>query len=193
MSGTLARGLTAPLFALALAGCVTLRTPARQAAERAESDWRVTRTTIAADVAAGRYAEVDRMLVDFQRNHPGAAQQFDAAWYRAFYRLDPSNPAASTAEARTMLEELASATPDTARRSDVQLLHRVVVSLEARPAVVRVPAAAASGQASGAAQPAAKSDDAKAKDDEIARLRDELAKANAELERVRRRIATPKP
>jgi hypothetical protein len=35
--------------------------------------------------------------------------------------------------------------------------------------------------------------DTGAKDEEIARLREELSKANAELERIRRRLATPKP
>jgi hypothetical protein len=31
------------------------------------------------------------------------------------------------------------------------------------------------------------------RDEELARVKDELAKANAELERIKRRVATPKP
>jgi len=35
--------------------------------------------------------------------------------------------------------------------------------------------------------------DDKARDDELARLREELSRANAELERIKRRLAQPKP
>jgi len=178
------------VLALLLAGCATLRTSSNDAAERAAADWRMTAARVAVEAEAGRYTDVERLLAEFQRTHEGSAQAPDAAFARAVYRLDPANGVATAAEARVLVDSLLPVTTDTARRGDLALVRRLAVALESRPAVVRVPVA--TGTTAAAATPA-KPEEMKSKDEEIGRLKEELGKANAELERIRRRLATPKP
>ena len=177
-------------LALLLAGCATLRTSSNDPAERSAADWRMTAARVSVEAEAGRYADVERLLAEFQRTHEGSAQAPDAAFARALYRLDPANGVATAAEARALVDSLLPVTTDTARRGDLALVRRVAVAFESRPAVVRVPVA---GGTSATPTAPAKPEELKSKDDEIARLKEELGKANAELERVRRRLATPKP
>jgi hypothetical protein len=138
-------------------------------------------------VASNRYQGAERLLVEFQQRYPSAPATQTATFYRALYRLDPANPAASPHEAIVLLDTYLVSPSDTTRRADALALRRVASALEAKPAVVTVAAPKDKEKDS----PAARSDTAK--DEEIARLREELSKANAELERIRRRVSTPKP
>ena len=81
-----------------------------------------------------------------------------------------------------MLDSYSQAKGEVAHRSEAMVLHRVAMTLDARTGAV-VPAAPAT---------VLKPED-KAKDEELQRLKDELAKATAELERIKRRLASPKP
>lgn len=156
-------------------------------------DWRMTLAQVDVEVAAGRYVTADRLLLDFQQQHPGSREIPDATVRRALYMLDPLNTAASPADARALLDSLLAGPVEGTRRNDALVLKRVSTALEARAVAVRP--AAPSGGAPGAAAPAGalSASEAKAKDDEIAKLKDDLARTTAELERIRRRIATPKP
>ena len=79
------------------------------------------------------------------------------------------------------LRSLASGT--TTHRTEAQTLRRVATALEtARSTTASTPSKTE----------VVKVDD-KAQSEELARLRDELARANAELERIKRRLAQPKP
>lgn len=146
------------------------------------------------EVQEGRHAAADRLLLDFQQTHPAAPEAADAAYYRALFRLDPSNSAMSTRDAVMLLDALLATpivnTPLSPRTGDAVVLRRIANSIDTRPITVVTTPAAGSGTSSSSA---ARAEESKAKDEEITRLKDELSKANAELERIKRRVATPKP
>lgn len=173
--------VVAALGACAVPGVRTTPSP-----EAIAGEWTAVGTQAAQEVQAGRYAAADQLLADFQQRYPSSAEAPEARFYRALYRLDPANPAASIREGAALLDSVLAAPVTTPHRGDAAVLRRLAASLEAKPTVVTVAAPKE------AAAPAPRVDTA-ARDEEIARLRDDLAKANAELERVRRRLATPKP
>ena len=75
------------------------------------------------------------------------------------------------------------ATGTTTHRLEAQTLRRIATALDAaRSSATPIPAKTE----------IVKVDD-KSRDEELARLREELSRANAELERIKRRLAQPKP
>jgi hypothetical protein len=191
MTPTFVRPLRLAFLAVSLSACA-MRTPELSPVSSTPAAWSSVLALVAQDVQAGRHAAADRRLLDFQVTHPAAPEAADAAWYRALFKLDPSNTAASTRDAIVLLDGLI-ATPIvnatvSPRQADALVLRRVATSLETRPVtVVTTPSS------SGSSAPAPRAEDSHAKDEEIGRLKDELSKANAELERIKRRVATPKP
>ncbi|MDB4884891.1 MAG: hypothetical protein JWN79_329 [Gemmatimonadetes bacterium] len=195
MTPTLVRPLRLALLAAVLSGCAMRAPELSPTASSTPAAWASVLALVAQDVQAGRHAAADRRLLDFQVTHPAAPEAADAAYYRALFKLDPSNPAASTREAVALLDGLIATpivtAPVSPRQTDALVLRRVATSLETRPVTV-VTTPSASG-ASGSSTSAPRTDESRAKDEEIGRLKDELSKANAELERIKRRVATPKP
>ncbi len=160
------------------------RTPASTGAEPASrGEWSATLVQASSEASSGRYAVADRVLAEYTTRNPASPDAAEAMYWRALYKLDPANQGASTREAITMLDSYlgASGAP---HRAEALALRRIAVAMESRA----VPAV-------GAVVTPPKTDVApdKAKDDEIQRLKDELARANAELERIKRRLAQPKP
>lgn len=149
--------------------------------------WAATLAQVGQEVQDNRYGTADRLLREFQQSHPSSPEAADAMFYRALYRLEPANPATSPREAGVLLESYLSSTIASPRRAEAMVLRHLASTLDARASAV-----AAVGAPQGGAAPA-RAEESKAKDDEIARLRDELTKANAELERIKRRVAKPKP
>jgi hypothetical protein len=142
---------------------------------------------VSQDVVAGRYGVADRVLSDFATRYPASPDAVDVLYWRALFKLDPANQIAGPRDAAPLLERYLSAPEPLAHRAEAMVLQRIATAFEARQV-----AAAAAATAAAAPAPAAPRDD-KAKDDEIAKLKDDLAKANAELERIKRRVASPKP
>lgn len=176
------------LASLLLAGCALPRASTAPSPEEIEREWSTVLAGAGAEVAANRYPGAERLLVEFQQRYPAAAPAQTASFYRALFRLDPANPAASNREAIVLLDTYLASPADSSRRADALVLRRLASTLDARPAVVTVTAPPGKEKDTAAAK-----GDAGAKDDEIARLRDELSKANAELDRIRRRLSAPKP
>lgn len=144
-------------------------------------------TTIAQagqEATVGRYGVADRLLSDFAARFPASSEAADATYYRALFKLDPANPNASPREAAQMLDRYMATNTGT-HRTEAQALRRVAGELEARANAV------ANLSAVSRTEPPKPED--KSKDEELQRVRDELAKANAELERIKRRLAQPKP
>jgi hypothetical protein len=176
------KALRVALLCAAVAACSrgqvsTLAEPA------SHSEWSATLVQASTDASAGRYGVADRVLSDYATRYPASPDAAEALYWRAMYRLDPANQSASPREAAAMLDSYlgVSGVP---HRAEAQALRRIAGALERR----EQPAA---GNTSAAPKPDAAPD--KAKDDEIQRLKDELSKANAELERIKRRLAQPKP
>lgn len=150
----------------------------------------------AEQVAAGRYTTADRWLADFVAQYPGTSEAASATVRRAIYMADPANQT-STAHAATALLDSALATSlDSAGRADVRSARRITLALERAAALASSGSNASSaGNVSSTSSDvsAAHPEDSKSRDDEINRLKSELAKANAELERIKKRVAQPKP
>jgi hypothetical protein len=179
------------LVCIAFAGCVTTRGAAgTPAAVNARNDWPAVLAQASQEAQAGRYGVADRLLADFATKYAGTEPAAEAQFWRALYRVDPANQTASPKEAIAMLDSYLASPLSAPRRSEALVLRRVAAALDARPAVVTVTTPASGG--AGKSDSAAKADNS-AKDDEIAKLKDELSKANAELERIKRRLAAPKP
>jgi hypothetical protein len=172
---------------LTLSACVLPAARTTPSPERIAAEWTVVWAQAAQEVQAGRYDGAEQLLLEFQQRYPASAQAPEARFYRALYKLDPSNPVGSPRDAVTLLDSTVGAPATTPHRADAAALRRVAIALDAKPAVVTVTTPAKDGAASPARV------DTSARDDEVAKLREELGKANAELERVKRRLAAPKP
>lgn len=183
MTHLFAPAARAAILTLLVAGCARIHPGTTPTARMSAADWRATLTQVDTEIAAKRYAGADRLLAEFQRSHLENREAPEATYYRALYRVDPANPAASSREAGVLLDAYLVDSAVTTHHADALVLRRLVTVLEEKPTVVTVTRAPA----------ASRSDDSKSKDDEIARLREELTKAKAELERIKRRLAAPAP
>jgi hypothetical protein len=167
---------------MALSGCGMMHRAAPTPDPRYE--WAIAMEQADREVLAARFGVADRILADFAERHPNTSDAYEALFWRALYKLDPNNATATPREAGAMLDTYLAASLTVPHRGAATALRRVASALE-RPA----PAAVAS--TSNPPTPTTSTD--KGRDEEVARLKDELAKANAELERIKRRVATPKP
>lgn len=162
-------------------GCLPTRNSPQPAEPTPQSEWPAVYARAIADANESRTSEADRELSAFALRFPGSAEASEVTYWRALLKLDPTN-AAAIRESVTMLDSYLASAPTGSHRAEAAVLRRLAVALEQRnAALAAVPPV-----------PAARPDD-KARDEEIARLRDELSKANAELERIRRRLARPRP
>lgn len=137
--------------------------------------------------ASARYPEADSVLAHFlatSRDTTGAAE---ALYWRAVIHLDPANTRGSIDTALVSLEAYLARGIRPTHVMEAAALRRLARSTQQ---LARV--ASALQQPRPADQP-----DTKARDDEavkeIQRLKDELAKATAELDRIKKRLAEPKP
>lgn len=183
MSPSFVRASRIVVVAVALTACSTGQ-PQLAELSPARSEGTAVILQASQEASAGRYGVADKLLADYSTKYPTSADAAEAMYWRALYKLDPANQTATPHDAVVLLDSYL-ATAQSTHRAEAQTLRRVAAALEARAAAV----------ASGATQP--KTDppkvDDKAKDEELQRLKDELAKANAELERIKRRLAQPKP
>jgi hypothetical protein len=184
----------APAFALGLlllGACVVPIPLGRTSGpSAAETEWTAAQTQAGTEVLAGRYGVADKVLADFAARFPSTTQGTDAVYWRALYKLDPANGTATAHDAAVLLDGYLAAPLTAEQRAEGTALRRVAGALE-RASVAA--AATTTGASAGATTPAAAAADSKARDEEMQRLRDDLAKANAELERIKRRLAQPKP
>ena len=170
---------TSMLLTACATGGQNLNTPSPGPAEGA-----TTMAQAAQEATAGRYGVADKLLADYSTRYPSTSEAADATFYRALFKLDPANPNASAREAAQLLDRYI-ATNTGMHRTEAQSLRRVANELEARAVAV------ANLSAVPKTEPPKAED--KSKDEELQRVREELAKANAELERIKRRLAQPKP
>ncbi len=177
----------APLLLAAslLTACLP-QPPLTEPAPLLRSEWTTAQTQAANEVLAGRYGVADKILLDFAVRFPSSPEAIETAYWRALYKLDPANRTASARDAGALFDAYLGAPVASAHRADATALRRVASVLERASEVG--PAAAGAVTPAAAARP-----DERASNEEVQRLRDDLAKANAELERIRRRLAQPKP
>lgn len=161
-------------LSLAATACIHKPTFMRPAAER---DWPAAYLAAQSAADRGAYGEADRTLAEFAASHPGSAQALESGYWRAVYKLDPANKEASTKDAIAGLDRYL-ATPDGTHRGEATTLRRIAVQLQSLDRALSTP----------------KVDEASAtRDEEVKKLRDELQATKEELERIKRRLAAPKP
>lgn len=161
-----------------------------------------------AQAGHGQFDSADSLLAGYAMRHSGTSEALETAYWRALFKLDPSNRSTSVTQALALLDGyLADQRPrrhvveaTTLRRAAGQLeaLNKLAANASAQAKDAATVAASAKANAADA-KADAKSADANAsaavdaKDAEIRRLKDELAKANTELERIRKRLGSPPP
>jgi hypothetical protein len=173
-------------FALAVlvggSGCLPVRrTPDEAPLPTAATEWPAVYVQAMTDAREARHAAAEKALTDFAQRFPGSAEAAEVPYWRAVLKLDPANPT-TIREATTLLEGYLANTPSGMHRTEATTLRRLALALEQRNAAL--------APAPSAVVPRPED---KAHEEEIQSLRDELAKANAELDRIRRRLARPRP
>ena len=165
----------------------------RRAAE-SEEPWPIARAAAATEAAAGRFAAADSVLTAFGTAFPASADTVEALFWRAVYIVDPANESAAGPNAALpLLDRYLSGPVAPDRRYEAELLRRIAI-LRATPPEVRVDTVV---KVDTSAARAAVTREFEARDrvreEELVGLRDSLARTVAELERIRRRVAPPRP
>jgi hypothetical protein len=204
--GVLRLVLIAGLATQGLEGCAMLHAGTTPSPA---SDWPSALSLAQGQASAGQFDEADSTLARFATRYPGTPEAAETAYWRALYRLDPTNQHASITTALASLDGyLADPRPRT-HVAEATIIRRVAGQLDATNHLAanamsqardaNVTASTAKAQAADARADAARADAARASAEapppnaeaEIKRLKDELAKANAELERIRKRLTPP--
>jgi hypothetical protein len=159
---------------LALSACSPLR--GGSPGPDIPSEWASTLAQADREVLASRFGVADKLLADFTAKYAKTSEGYEATFWRALYKLDPANGTATPHDAAVLLDAYLTSSLTVPHRGAATSLRRIAGVLD-KPSAVAVAGAPTASTAS----------------EELARVKDELAKANAELERIKRRVATPKP
>ena len=125
-------------------------------------------------VAAGAFPTADTTLARFARQYSGSPQAQESLFLLALFRLDPRNTTASPRDAVRAFDAYL-ATDSATHAVEARSLRRLAVRLDSL------------------SQPVAAKPAEPARDEEIQKLRDSLTRATEELERIKRRLAQPRP
>jgi outer membrane protein assembly factor BamD (BamD/ComL family) len=174
-------------------------------------EWPATLQAVKEAARAGRYAQADSILAQFESRYPTSYEGREAAYWRALILADPANPQASPAEAVRAINRYFAGRSTAETYDEATILRRILqrqdsltreldqarkliaeaqeAAVEPRVVTVQVPTPAA---------PAESRDIRPAREnrnlvEEVRRLRDELSKANQELDRVRKRLSEQRP
>lgn len=178
---------TATLLVLLLGASACASRPRWMQSKPARA-WPETLASAQRAAAAGKYAEADRELERFSKEHGGTPQGDESVFWRALFMVDPANKDARAREAIPLLD-LYLTRSERPRHAEALVLKRTAQAIDAlaRAAVDRQPVASLP-----AGTPRTAPEDA-ARDEELVKLREELARTQDELERIKRRLAAPRP
>lgn len=144
------------------------------------------------DASVGRYADADHALARFSEQHPGTDEALETNYWRAVVRLDQGDREAST-PALSLLDRYIATSASLPHRLEAITLRHLASQLDAAARLASANVTTPTSAPHASIPSSIVSLDLRARDDEIQRLKDELAKANDELDRIKRRLATPKP
>lgn len=142
-------------------------------------------------VLALSVAACGRLSIRMNRD-PKPNPHIEQLYVRGLSQLDPESTGGSVDSAAGLLDAYLAYDGFAARRAEARALRKLIDDALQLAKVEGALRRAISDTASRSASPDAPSRDSAALR-EIERLKDELAKANAELERIRKRLAAPKP
>jgi hypothetical protein len=199
-----ARRAAACALVLVSSSCITLHRPPFMEASSVR-DWPPVLEAARRQADEGKFGSADTTLMNFAIRYPSSNEALETMYWRALFKLDPSNRASSFSSAIASLDTYLAAEKPRKHIDEARTLRRVAGQMDGLNklaanalAQVKDTTTAAPGipKAPGIeTKPAAPDVTAAntAAEVEIKRLKDELAKANAELERIRRRLAQPPP
>jgi hypothetical protein len=170
-------------------------------------EWPATLQAVKLAARAGRYAQADSLLAQFESRYSTSYEGREAAYWRALLLADPANPQSSPVEAVRAINRYFAGRSTAETYDEATILRRILQqqdSLTRELAQVRrliaeaQEAAIEPRPAATPAAPAESRDTRPAREnrnlvEEVRRLRDELSKANQELERVRKRLSEQRP
>jgi hypothetical protein len=179
--------------ALLLGACTTQR---RLHSLPVESRQWLTAVSFAQRAAwSGKYGDADRALTDYAEHFANTMEAHESLYWRALFQLDPANTASSPRAAVQLLDQYLRDSASTAPHLDeAQTLRRLALTIDSLTQTVT--AAAAAQRAADSAHAADSAQQATDKDalmKENQKLKDQFAQATAELDRIKKRLASPKP
>lgn len=167
---------------LALAGAVGCAHFHSGSGPTIREEWDATLSDVRQAADSGKYDTADKTLAGFIAQHRGSHEATEALFWRALYKVDPSNKNGSLSAGVSGFDAYLAA--------DSASLHRSVAIVLRRTAALAQSLKLATTTQQNVTTP--DKDATKSRDEEIASLRDQLAKVNAELERIKKRLANPK-
>jgi len=188
--------------------CATLLHGRTSATEPGASDaWPSSLSAARSLALEKKFNAADSVLARFATQYPSTPQATETAYWRALFKMDPSNPKPALPTAISLLDTYLGSERPRDHIAEATTLRHIAGKLagltrvaenavtEAKEASntaanAKAEAANANARAEAAKGEAAKTE-APSSDAEIKRLKDELAKANAELDRIRKRLTQP--
>jgi TolA-binding protein len=192
------------IVTIAALGCASHRLRTRTAPTPA---WRADFAYAQQAVALGRYGQADSALLAFSIAHPGTHDAAESEFWRALFALDPRNDHHSAADAIRALTAYASSPEPRDHDLEAEVLRRTATALTALSEATAQAASQADSARTEADSVRTEADSARlaraSRDrtrEEVQRLRDsldkvdsELTETNQELDRIKKRLAAPKP
>ncbi|MDQ6887125.1 MAG: hypothetical protein M3068_07490 [Gemmatimonadota bacterium] len=142
-------------------------------------EWVAALTAAQRSVLEGRYDDADRTLATFASTHPASPETRECAYWRGVFLLDPANHGMNLSAATTHLGFYLADSTRALHVGEARILRRLAASLDSLQQL-----AATSRKAGTADAELTK---------ENQRLKDQLDKTTAELDRIKRRLASPRP
>jgi hypothetical protein len=173
-----------------------------------DGDWPSVLAGAQARAAGGDFSGADSLLARYATRQPATHEALETTYWRALFRLDPSNSAVSMPVAIASLDAYLHDPRPRDHVAEAQTLRRAAAQIDALNRAADAASAQAASASTVAANAKAAAADAKAdaktvdataiaaaadKDAEIKHLKDELTKANTELDRIKKRLGTPPP
>lgn len=174
-------------------------------------EWPAALQAVKEAARAGRYAQADSVLAQFESRYSTSHEGREAAYWRALLLADPANPQASPSEAVRAINRYFAGRSTAETYDEANILRRILQRADSltreldqtrrliaeaqeaasEPRVVTVPVPTP-------AAPVESRDTRPARPnrnlvEEVRRLRDELSKANQELDRVKKRLSEQRP
>lgn len=144
------------------------------------SPWPGTLATALRLAEAGRYADAERVLLEFSVKHAGTEDGAESDYWRALLKLDPANKGVGVREQLALLDAYLGTGPSARRYGEALILRRIVETMDSTRALLATVRTSAEARE-------------KAKDEEIRRLSELHDRTAAELERIKRRLVPVKP
>jgi hypothetical protein len=174
-------------LALSLIACVR-RSPVESSVPVRE--WTAVLAGAHAANQEGRYADADEILVQFSNRNPRSEEAMEASYWRAAYKLDPANSAASRSSATRLLESYLAGGARRRHTSEAMILRRLASSLDSLDARAILADSAATEQKNAATRRDSREEELQK---EVQSLKEQLEKTNEELTRIKRRLGSTNP